>query len=92
MNIANVSASVAPLVSERLDSSGGGRTGGFSRTTLSTFAADLGFFCFFAAKVANGRKNGLSDDVESVFFVFLVSVRRDRGLVPMGQNFTREGA
>lgn len=84
MKMANVSASVVPTMEA---SSGGGLAGGFSGTLVGAFSLRA----FFAASAAKGRKNGLSADVGFALF-FLVSVRCERGLVPMGQNFTREGA
>lgn len=87
--MAKVSASVAADVSVASFVRG---VGGFSGTFVSVLAAVFGFFGFFGASVAKGRKNGLSGGGFVAFFALLVSVRCGRGLVPMGQNFTRESA
>lgn len=86
MKMANVSASVAPTMA----SCSAGRTGGFSRIS-SRFSDGFSFRAVFTASLANGRKKGSAVGAGFAFF-FLVSARCGRDLVPMGQNFTREGA
>lgn len=91
MNIANVSASVIESVTDVSGVSFVRGGGGLFGALFSALAVDFGFLGFFAASFAKGRKNGLSGGVEVAFFGLLVSVRCGRGLVPIGQNFTREG-